>query len=119
MPLLKHGQFGIDPWRHLDDETPAAPGQAVTVTLARWLRERLHYAGELRAAGNVLRDQLLFMQRCGIDAYEVPDRAIAENWLAAFQEIDVFYQPAEDHRPSILRQRLLAAHRPTRADAAE
>jgi hypothetical protein len=31
---------------------------------ARLLRERLGYRGELRATGNVLRDQLLFMRRC-------------------------------------------------------
>lgn len=72
---------------------------------ARLLRGRLGYRGRLRAAGNVLRDQLLFMQRCGIDSFEVDERAVQENWLAAFSEIDVFFQPAEDRRPWVLRQR--------------
>ncbi|HVH83469.1 MAG TPA: DUF934 domain-containing protein, partial [Steroidobacteraceae bacterium] len=37
---------------------------------ARLLRQRYGYEGELRATGQVLRDQLLFMQRCGFDAFE-------------------------------------------------
>jgi uncharacterized protein (DUF934 family) len=72
---------------------------------ARLLRARLRFAGELRATGNVLRDQLLFMRRCGIDAFEVGERAVRENWAAALGEFDVFYQPAEDGRPWIGRQR--------------
>jgi uncharacterized protein (DUF934 family) len=72
---------------------------------ARLLRTRLGFAGELRATGDVLRDQLLFMRRCGIDAFEVSERALAENWLAAFEDFGLFYQPAEDARPWIARQR--------------
>ena len=75
---------------------------------ARVLRARLGYRGELRATGNVLRDQLLFMRRCGIDAFAVGDRAVVEDWLAALREIDLFYQPAEDAHPWIARQRALA-----------
>ena len=74
--------------------------------MARVLRDRYGFKGEIRATGGVLRDQLLFMRRCGIDAFELPDRALSENWLAAFDEYDVFYQPAEDNRPWIARQRL-------------
>jgi uncharacterized protein (DUF934 family) len=75
---------------------------------ARLLRSRLGFVGELRATGEVLRDQLLFMRRCGIDAFEVSERAIKENWLAALDEFDVFYQPAADGHPWIARQRLFA-----------
>ena len=49
---------------------------------ARLLRGRYGYRGELRANGDVLRDQLLFMQRCGFDAFVVRERAHVENWLA-------------------------------------
>jgi uncharacterized protein (DUF934 family) len=76
---------------------------------ARLLRGRLGYRGELRAAGEVLRDQLLFMQRCGFDAFAVPERAQAETWLAAFGDFDVFYQPAEDRRPWRMRLRLASS----------
>ena len=76
---------------------------------ARLLRGRMGFAGELRADGDVLRDQLLFMRRCGFDAFAVGERARFENWLHAFREIDVFYQPAEDRQGSPLRRRLAGA----------
>src|SRR5208282_6653783 len=73
---------------------------------ARLLRSRLRYKGDLRATGNVLRDQLLFMRRAGFDSFEVDGvRALAENWAKAFGEFGVFYQPAEDNRPWVMRQR--------------
>jgi len=76
---------------------------------ARLLRSRLGYKGELRATGNVLRDQLLFMRRAGFDSFEVNGaRALAEDWAKAFGEFDVFYQPAEDNRPWVMRQRFPA-----------
>jgi uncharacterized protein (DUF934 family) len=75
---------------------------------ARLLRDRLGFRGELRATGHVLRDQLLFMRRCGFDAFELDERALTEDWLAALGDFDVFYQPAADDRPWIMRQRLAA-----------
>lgn len=72
---------------------------------ARILRERLQYKGELRARGRVLRDQLLFMHRCGFDAYEVQASDAPAAWRAALAEYTVFYQPTADRRPAILRPR--------------
>ena len=66
---------------------------------ARLLRERFGYTGELRAVGDVLRDQLAFMARCGFDAFEYAGKTPAEEALAAFDEISALYQPASDHRP--------------------
>lgn len=68
---------------------------------ARLLRERYGFAGEVRAVGNVLRDQLLFMHRCGFDAFEIADAKAAERWRQALSEITLAYQPAVDRRPSI------------------
>lgn len=73
---------------------------------ARTLRARYGYKGELRAAGDVLRDQLLFMRRCGFNSFAVGERAIKEDWAKAFGEFDVFYQRAQDNRPWVMRQRL-------------
>lgn len=80
-------------------------GDGRAFSQARVLRSQYGFRGEIRATGNVLRDQLQFMERCGIDAFEVPERAIAEDWFAALTEFDLFYQPAEDNRPWIARQR--------------
>ena len=71
-------------------------GRAFSV--ARLLRERMHYAGEIRAVGNVLRDQLLFMERCGFDAYEIEDGKDLESALEGFGDFSVSYQDAIDGR---------------------
>lgn len=77
---------------------------------ARILRERLDYLGELRATGQVLLDQLLFMQRCGFDAFVLnrPDAEAA--WRKAQRAFTLFYQPTGDGRATIneLRQHLLS-----------
>ncbi len=65
---------------------------------ARLLRERYGYERELRAVGNVLRDQFLFMLRCGFDAFEVAEDSVLEGWRAALGEISVVYQPTADGR---------------------
>lgn len=67
---------------------------------ARLLRERHGFEGELRAVGNVLRDQLLFMARCGFDAFELPEGAPVETWLRALEDFSVWYQPTADGRPT-------------------
>ncbi len=65
---------------------------------ARLLRERYGFAGELRAVGDVLRDQFLFMHRCGFDALEVTEEKAVEAWRKAISEFTVFYQAATDGR---------------------
>lgn len=71
---------------------------------ARILRERYGYEGEVRAVGNVLADQFLFMHRCGFDAYEVADPAKAGLWRKVMAEMTAFYQPTGDGRPALLSQ---------------
>ena len=72
---------------------------------ARLLRERFGFKGELRAVGNVLRDQLLFMHRCGFDAFEVKDAAAVDEWKQAMSEISVFFQTAADGRATAIQLR--------------
>jgi uncharacterized protein (DUF934 family) len=60
---------------------------------ARLLRERYGYRGELRAIGDVGRDQLLYLERCGFDAFALRDGEDAHRALAAFDEVSVVYQP--------------------------
>lgn len=75
---------------------------------ARLLRERHGFKGELRAVGNVLRDQFLFMSRCGFDAFEVADDDEAAAWKKAISEFSVWYQAAADGRVPATRLRRLA-----------
>lgn len=72
---------------------------------ARVLRQRLGFGGELRAVGNVLRDQLMFMVRCGFDAFEIESDTAAEGFAAALTEISVWYQAAADNRTPASRLR--------------
>lgn len=63
---------------------------------ARLLRERYGFKGEIRAVGEVLQDQLFFMQRCGFDSYELPEGRDAEGAIQSLQEFSVAYQSAAD-----------------------
>ncbi|MCP4470089.1 MAG: DUF934 domain-containing protein [Gammaproteobacteria bacterium] len=60
---------------------------------ARILRERYHYAGDIRAQGEVLRDQLSFMQRCGINQFNLGDSEDVGLALNSFADISKNYQP--------------------------
>lgn len=72
---------------------------------ARLLRDRYGYAGELRAVGQVLRDQAQFLTRCGFDSFELPDGEASADWLAGLADIGVHYQPASDASAAIAQLR--------------
>ncbi|MEL6859873.1 MAG: DUF934 domain-containing protein [Pseudomonadota bacterium] len=71
---------------------------------AQLLRRRLGYVGELRAVGHVLRDQILYMNRSGFDAYQTT-RADLPNVVQALEEYSAFYQPAADGQTSVFSRR--------------
>ena len=73
---------------------------------ARLLRERHGYRGELRATGNVLRDQFLFLVRAGFDAFEVTKEADAAAFAESVERYNVFYQPTADGRETAQHARL-------------
>ena len=58
-------------------------------SIAARLREQLRYRGELRVTGDVAPDQLSFMQRCGIDAFELGDGVDVERFIRRYER---FYQ---------------------------
>jgi uncharacterized protein (DUF934 family) len=76
---------------------------------ARLLRERYGFSGELRATGDVLRDQFQFLLRAGFDSFEVKKPADALVFAKAAARYSVFYQPSADGRPPALRRRLQGA----------
>jgi uncharacterized protein (DUF934 family) len=73
---------------------------------ARLLRERHSYRGTLRATGNVLRDQFLFLIRAGFDSFEVSKDADAQAFAESIARYDVFYQPTADGRVTAQRARI-------------
>ena len=73
-------------------------------TKARLLRERFHYTGELRAVGEVLSDQLFYLQRCGFDSFALVDGKSVEAALRAFEDFTVTYQAATDEPRPLFRR---------------
>ncbi len=71
---------------------------------AQLLRRRFGYEGELRAVGHVLRDQLFYMNRSGIDAYET-SRADLSEMVDALKEYSEVYQPGSGGRVPVFRKR--------------
>ena len=75
-------------------------------TTARMLRSRLGYRGEIRAIGDVMRDQMFYMNRCGIDSFAVKPGKDIDKALGAFDDFSVTYQAAaDDERPLFRRAR--------------
>lgn len=71
---------------------------------ARILREA-GYAGELRAAGDVLVDQLPLMRRCGFDAFAPEAEIDAAALRASLERYDDRYQPAADPAVPVWKRR--------------
>ena len=65
---------------------------------ARLLRENYRFRGELRATGDVLRDQFMFLLRAGFDAFEVKKDADVAVFSSEIARHTVFYQPTGDGR---------------------
>jgi uncharacterized protein (DUF934 family) len=72
---------------------------------ARVLRDRLGFAGELRAVGDVLLDHAFLMIRCGFDAFEPADGSTPEAWTRAAGRFRHVYQRASDERTPAFAER--------------
>jgi uncharacterized protein (DUF934 family) len=80
-------------------------GDGRAYSSARLLRERFGFKGEVRAVGDVLREQAGYMVRCGFDAFEPADGSTLEDWRRASQRFRHVYQRAADGRPPALVER--------------
>jgi len=85
-------------------------GEGRGFSQGRLLRQRYRYAHELRARGALKRDQLLFLARCGFDAFDLDPAEDLEASLAAFDSFTVAYQDGSEVVVSLL-------HRPPGAAA--
>ena len=122
--LQRAGKVGVI-WpnnRDVDDLVPHLERLAVVALMfpsfrdgraysqARLLRERFHYRGELRATGQVLRDQFVFLLRAGFDAFDVRKQPDAEAFAQTVKRYSVFYQPTGDGRITALHRRMQLRH---------
>lgn len=72
---------------------------------ARLLRERHGFRGEIRATGDVFRDAMYAMHRCGVNAFEVRPGQDLDDALRAFAEFSTAYQGAADDPTPVFRRR--------------
>ncbi|BBB25582.1 DUF934 domain-containing protein [Amphritea japonica] len=72
-------------------------------SFARILR-RSGFTGQIRAEGDVTRDRLEYMERCGFDAFAIPADRYSADIANAFGEVSVHYQGSADDERPIFRQ---------------
>jgi uncharacterized protein (DUF934 family) len=75
-------------------------------SIARLLRERYGYKGELRAIGVVARDHLQLMAQCGFDSFQLREGEDAQAALAAFGDLSESYQATAAQPVPLFRRRV-------------
>lgn len=74
-------------------------------SIARLLRDRYNYQGEVRATGNVIRDQLCYLSRCGFDAFDMEDDIDLNAAVASLTDFTESYQTGTDQKTPLFRRR--------------
>jgi uncharacterized protein (DUF934 family) len=74
-------------------------------SIARLMRERYGWRGELRAIGDVQRDQIFYLARCGFDAFALREGEDVDIALKAFNDFSDAYQTAVDRPVPLFRRR--------------
>jgi uncharacterized protein (DUF934 family) len=74
-------------------------------TNATRLRQHYHYAGEIRAIGDVLRDQLFYLRRCGFSSFALRDSVKLEDARKALQDFHDSYQSTVEQPLPLFRRR--------------
>jgi uncharacterized protein (DUF934 family) len=117
--LSERGEVGV--WLKPDDD-PEALGDDVAIlpliaidfpkftdgrgySIAQLLRTRHRFAGELRAIGDVLRDQLYYMRQCGFDAFVLRADKSLEDALEALKDFSDGYQATVREPIPLFRRR--------------
>lgn len=119
--LLERGGGSIGVWLSGDDEPAEIAGDlahfgSVAVkfpsftdgrgySIGRVLRERYGWKGELRAIGDVQRDQLYYLSRCGFDTFALREGEDVDLALTAFSDFTEPYQSSVDQPLPLFRRR--------------
>ena len=74
-------------------------------SIARLLRERYDYQGEIRAIGNIIRDQLYLLQRCGFNGFELEAGIDLTEAAKSLQDFSDAYQVAVDQPVPLFKRR--------------
>lgn len=63
-------------------------------SLCQLIRNQCHFTGEIRAVGDVLPDQALYLTRVGFNSLELENKTLAQLAIKKLNDYSVFYQPA-------------------------
>lgn len=77
-------------------------------SLGHWLRRRGKFTGELRAAGDVFRDSVYELSRCGFNAFSPRDGEVCDNLLKGIGIFSESYQASVDQPEPLFRRRWMA-----------
>ncbi len=72
---------------------------------ARLLRERYDYRHDIRAIGDVMQDQLFYMQRCGFSSFALKEGKDVAAALASLEPFKHSYQAAANQPDPLYRRR--------------
>lgn len=75
-------------------------------SIGRLLRGRYGYRGELRAVGDIMRDQLFYLARVGFDAFELRPDQDPSICLSALHDFTEPYQASSDQPVPLFRRRV-------------
>lgn len=117
--LKARGDFGV--WFAPDDEVESLAGDAASLSLiavefpsfvngigfstGRLLRERYGFTGELRAFGDVFKDTINYLWRCGFNSFAVKEGKNLEDALTGLDDFTEFYQTGVNQpQPLFLRR---------------
>jgi uncharacterized protein (DUF934 family) len=73
-------------------------------TMAFRLRKQMGYRGELRAMGDIMRDQLFFLKRVGFDTFALRKDKDPATALASFADFSLSYQASVDMEAPLFRR---------------
>lgn len=74
-------------------------------SIGRLLRERYGYTGELRAVGEVLRDTLFYLSRCGFDSFALAEGVDLEAARSSLSDFSEGYQASVERPQPLFRRR--------------
>lgn len=116
---LEAGNIGL--WLEADSEIETFPELFLNVpiiaikftkfvdgrgfSVARLLRERYQYKGELRATGDIIRDQLYLLKQCGFNAFQFNDDIDLVQAAESLNDFSDSYQTSTEQPIPLFRRR--------------
>ncbi|MFT6387752.1 MAG: hypothetical protein ACJAUP_001124 [Cellvibrionaceae bacterium] len=76
-------------------------------SLARLLRERYGYQGEIRAIGHIIRDQLCYLKRCGFNAFTFDESVDINSAVASLNDFTEAYQTSVDMPQPLFKRKVI------------